>query len=58
MVLICESTLGAVGIGAVQNPPQILQTQSIVIQNRRVDVDPNGRQCSATNIHLTDAFHL
>ena len=53
-----ELALRSVGVGGGERGADIFQSEARVVQRRRVDVHPHGRQRSPSDDHLSDSLDL
>jgi hypothetical protein len=53
-----DRTLGPVGVGGLDRGAHVLETDAVVVQLERIDLDPHGRQGAAADLDLADAVDL
>ena len=51
-------SLGRIGISAAQRGPNLLQANAVLIQGRRIQLNPNTGKRAPSHAHLTHAAYL
>ena len=57
-VFVGEVSFRRIGVGAVEDTPDLLQADPVLVQGRRIQLDADARQSAPSHDHLAHAAHL
>jgi hypothetical protein len=58
LVTVVQMALRPVGVGVREHGANVLETDAVLVERGRIQVDAHRRQRAAADVHLPDPFHL